>query len=127
MREGPLEGHTAWAACPSGKASLACPFLHPTFCSHKFLVWKDEAPDSLLMSEPGAAESSLLTPSEDPDSVLVLLILESPTFTGSLFHTRCWGKEWSVLLTVLGSQGKRVGERGVSPEDRHGPTEMPSL
>lgn len=44
-------------------------------------MWKDEAPDSLLMSEPGAAGSSLLTPSEDPDSVLVLLILESPTFT----------------------------------------------
>lgn len=52
---------------------------------------------------------------------------ESPTFTGSLLHARCWGKEWSVLLTMLGSQGKRAGERGVSPDDRHGPTEMPSL
>lgn len=69
----------------------------------------------------------MLTPSEGPDSVLALLVPKSPTFTGRLLHIRRWGKERSVLLTVLGSQGKRVGERGVSPEDGHGPSETPSL
>ena len=49
-----------------GKPSL--PASPPSFCSHKLLVWKDEAPDSLLKSEPGAAQSASWTPPESPDS-----------------------------------------------------------
>ena len=44
----------------------------------------------------------------------VTLTPKSATFTGSLLRTKHWGKEWSVLLTVVGSWRRRASERAMS-------------